>query len=390
MKEVLISGAARTPIGGLGGSLAKLSAVELGEISSKESLVRSGVDASQVGEVIFGNVLQAGLGQNPARQISIGCGVPEISPAFTVNQVCGSGLKAIDLAYRSIMLGEAEVVLAGGIESMSRSPYILPALRGGARFGKNSVLDTAESDGLTDAFGKYHMGITAENIAEKYDISREEQDAFAAESQHRCGASIEKGMFKDEIVSVRIKQRKNKIVVDQDEHPRPDTTTEKLAKLRPAFKKEGTVTAGNASGINDGAASLVVAEGTRFADKSKCVRIRDITCVGCAPELMGLGPVEAVRKLLHQQKLTVNDIDIWELNEAFAVQALSVLDQLKLDSSRVNVNGGAIALGHPIGASGTRIVVTLIHLMKKQNANLGVASLCVGGGMGLAILLENM
>ena len=390
MKEVLISGAVRTPIGSLGGSLAKVSAVELGKTVARESLKRSGIEAERVDEVIIGNVLQAGLGQNPARQIAVGCGVPTATPSFTVNQVCGSGLKAIDLAWRSILLGESGVVIAGGIESMSGAPYILPAMRQGARYGQSAVLDIVEHDGLTDVFGKYHMGITAENIADKFGIPREDQDLFAAESQRRCALAVANDVFAAEIVPITVKQRKSEIVVDRDEHPKPDTSFEILSKLRPAFKPDGTVTAGNASGINDGAASLIVAEADKFADKSRCVRIRDIVCVGCAPEIMGMGPVGAVNKLLQRQKMTAADIDLWELNEAFAVQSLAVLDQLKLDPAKVNVNGGAIALGHPIGASGARIVVTLIHQMKRQNAALGVASLCVGGGMGLAILLENI
>lgn len=390
MKEVLISGAVRTPIGGLGGGLSKVSAVELGKVVAQESLKRSGVEAKNIDEVIIGNVLQAGLGQNPARQIAIGCGVPVEVPSFTVNQVCGSGLKAIDLALRSIRLGESSALIAGGIESMSRAPYILPALRQGARYGQSAALDIIESDGLTDVFGQYHMGITAENIAEKFNISRESQDQFAAESQRRCAVAIENNIFKDEIIPVTIKQRRKEIVINQDEHPKPASSFEILSTLRPAFKKDGTVTAGNASGINDGAASLIIADADKFADKSKCVRVRDIVCVGCAPELMGMGPVGAVNKLLERQGMTINDIDLWELNEAFAVQSLAVLAELKLDPAKVNVNGGAIALGHPIGASGARITVTLIHQMKRQNAALGVASLCVGGGMGLAILLENI
>ncbi len=390
MKEVLISGAVRTPIGGLGGILSSVSAVELGRVVAKESLKRSGHNPESVDEVIIGNVLQAGLGQNPARQISVGCDVPKEVPSFTINQVCGSGLKAIDLARRSILLGEAQVVIAGGIESMSGAPYILPALRQGAGFGKSVALDHAEFDALTDAFGKYHMGITAENIAEKFAITREAQDIFAAESQRRCACAIENKVFNDEIVPLTIKQRKKEIIVDRDEHPRPDTTVEILSKLRPAFKSDGTVTAGNASGINDGAASIIVANAEKCENKSQCVRIRDVVCVGCAPELMGLGPIGAVTKLLQRQRMNTTDIDLWELNEAFAVQALAVIDELKLDPAKVNINGGAIALGHPVGASGTRIVVTLIHQMKRQNASLGVASLCVGGGMGLAILLENI
>jgi len=390
MKEILISGAVRTPIGTLGGALSKVSAVELGKAAAKESLKRSGIAPETIDEVIFGNVLQAGLGQNPARQIAVGCEVPIEVPSFTVNQVCGSGMKAIDLAWKSILLGEADAVIAGGIENMSGAPYILPALRQGARFGQTTAQDIVESDGLTDAFGQYHMGITAENIAERYNISREEQDRFAGESQRRCAVAVANNIFTAEITPITVKQRKNEIIVEQDEHPKPGSTFEILSKLRPAFKPDGTVTAGNASGINDGAASLIVAGADKFTDKSQCVRIKDIVCVGCAPEIMGMGPVGAVNKLLKRQGMTVDDIDLWELNEAFAVQSLAVLRELKLDASKVNINGGAIALGHPIGASGTRITVTLIHQMKRQNAALGVASLCVGGGMGLAILLENI
>jgi acetyl-CoA C-acetyltransferase len=353
-------------------------------------LKRSGVSPENIDEVIFGNVLQAGLGQNPARQISAACGVPLEIPSLTVNQVCGSGLKAVGLALQSVLLGEASVVLAGGIENMTQAPYILPALRLGAKLGKSTVLDTVEHDGLTDVFGHYHMGVTAENIAEKFGISREDQDRFALESQRRCAFASEQGLFKDEIVPVTVRQRKKEIIVDADEHPKPGTTLEILAKLRTVFKEGGTVTAGNASGINDGAASLLVGKPDCFADKSQCVMIRDIVCVGCAPEIMGMGPVGAVKKLLKRQGMELNDIDLWELNEAFAAQSIAVLNELRLDPEKVNVNGGAIALGHPIGASGARIVVTLIHQMKRQNAALGVASLCVGGGMGLAILLENI
>lgn len=390
MKEVLISGAVRTPIGDLNGSLAGISAVELGKLSVAASLKRAGIDQSEVNEVIIGNVLQAGMGQNPARQIAIGCGVPQAVPSFTVNQVCGSGLKAIDLACRSILLNEAEIVIAGGIESMSNAPYILPSLRQGARLGECIARDTAICDGLTDVFGQYHMGITAENIAVKYGITREMQDHFALESQQRYAAANKKDIFKSEIIPVVIKQRKGEIIVEHDEHPRPDTTIEALAKLRTAFKPDGTVTAGNASGINDGAASVVLFDGARNADRSQCVRIKDIVCVGCEPELMGMGPVGAVNKLLARQGMNVSNIDVWELNEAFAAQAVAVLHELRIDPAKVNVNGGAIALGHPIGASGARIVVSLIHQMKRQNTALGIAALCVGGGMGIAILLENI
>lgn len=390
MKKIFIGGAVRTPIGALNGLLSGISAVELGKTSVTASLKRSGVDRSDVNEVIIGNVLQAGMGQNPARQIAIGCGIPKHVPAYTVNQVCGSGLKAIDLAWRSVLLNEAAIVIAGGIESMSNAPYILPALRQGARLGECVAKDTAVSDGLTDVFGQYHMGVTAENIAVKYGITREAQDRFAVESQRRYAGALKGNIFKDEIVPVTVKQRKSEMTVEQDEHPRPETTFEALSKLRPAFKPDGTVTAGNASGINDGAASMVIFDGERKTDISQCVRIKDIVCVGCEPELMGMGPVGAVNMLLSRQGLNIGDIDLWELNEAFAAQSLAVLNELRIDQAKVNVNGGAIAIGHPIGASGTRIVVSLIHQMKRQNAGLGIASLCVGGGMGLAILLENI
>jgi acetyl-CoA C-acetyltransferase len=390
MNDVVIGGAVRTPIGDLSGSLAGISAVELGKRSVTASLERAGIDHADVGEVIIGNVLQAGTGQNPARQIAIGCGIPQQVPSFTVNQVCGSGLKAIDLARRSILLGEADVVIAGGIESMSNAPYILPALRQGARLGECTALDTAISDGLTDVFGACHMGITAETIAARFGITREAQDRFALESQQRYARALKAGILRGEIVPVTVRGRKSDVVVEQDEHPRPDTTLEALAKLRPAFKPDGTVTAGNASGINDGAASVILMRGNREIDKTQCVRVRDIVCVGCDPAMMGMGPVGAVNRLLSRQRMDIGDIDVWELNEAFAAQALAVLGGLRLDPAIVNINGGAIAIGHPIGASGARIVVTLIHQMKRQNAGLGIASLCVGGGMGLAILLENL
>jgi len=390
MKKLWISGAVRTPIGDLNGQFSNITAVELGIVSVTESLKRAGVDPAAVEEVIMGNVLQAGLGQNPARQIAIGCNVPEIAPSYTVNQVCGSGMKAIDLACRTLRLGEASVVVAGGTESMTNAPYILPALRQGARIGECIAKDTVVSDGLTDVFGRYHMGITAENIAEKYRISREEQDLFALQSQLRHAAAHERGDFTAEIVPVTVKSRKSEIIVAHDEHPRADSTLAALAKLRPAFKPDGTVTAGNASGINDGAASLVISSDTPAVDTSECVRIRDIVCVGCAPALMGIGPVGAISKLLARQQIAVSDIDVWELNEAFAAQSLAVLQDLRINPAKVNVNGGAIAMGHPIGSSGARIVVTLIHQMKRQQAALGIASLCVGGGMGLAILLENV
>lgn len=394
MRDVLLTGAVRTPIGDLNGFLSSVSAVELGKISVTASLERSGLSGDQIEEVIVGNVLQAGLGQNPARQIAIGCGVPNTVPSFTVNQVCGSGMKAIDLAWKQVAFEAADVVIAGGIESMSRSPYILPSLRSGSRLGETPALDTVVSDGLTDVFGNYHMGVTAENIAEKYQISRNEQDTFALESQQKCGQAIEKGLFKEEIIPVTIRKKKKETVIDGDEHPRPEVTLEDLARLKAVFKPEGTVTPGNASGINDGAASVIVlADDDNIIgsiDRAACVKVKDLVCCGCEPELMGMGPVYAVQKLLKRQGIEANDIDLWELNEAFAAQSIAVINELKIDVDKVNVNGGAVALGHPIGASGTRIVVTLIREMKRRNSGLGIASLCVGGGMGLAVLLENV
>ena len=388
MRKVMLLGAMRTPIGDIGGSLAKVSAVSLGTVSAVASLQRAGVSPEALDEVIIGNVLQAGQGQNPARQIAIGAGVPQYVPSFTVNKVCGSGLKAVDLGWQSILLGRANAVLAGGVESMSQAPYLLPAMREGARLGHSQVIDSVVGDGLTDVFGQYHMGVTAENLAAKFSISREEQDAFAAESHRRYAAAA--ALFSQEIAPVTIKDRKGETIISTDEHPRPDTSAEKLGKLRPAFKPDGTVTAGNASGINDGAATvLLTAADGPLAQQADGVFVRDVAAAGCDPAMMGLGPVHAVRKLLDRQGLTLDDIDLWELNEAFAVQSLAVLRELKLDAAKVNVNGGAIALGHPIGASGARILVTLLHEMKRRSAGLGVAALCIGGGMGIAMLLEN-
>jgi len=387
MRNVLMLGATRTPIGDIGGSLAKVSAVSLGITASSAALGRVGIAPERIDEVIFGNALQAGQGQNPARQIALGAGVPRSVPALTVNKVCGSGMKAIDLGWQSILLGRAEMVLAGGVESMSQAPYLLPAMREGARLGHNQVIDSVVGDGLTDVFGQYHMGVTAENLAEQCNISRAEQDAFAVQSHRRYAAAVE--LFQEEIVPVTIKGRKGDTVVSADEHPRPDTSVEKLAALRPAFKPDGTVTAGNASGINDGAAAMLLVVQDSSPAGADAVLIRGVAAVGCDPATMGLGPVYAVRKLLAQQGLAINDIDLWELNEAFAVQSLAVIRELNLDPAKVNVNGGAIALGHPIGASGARILVTLFHQMKRQRAALGIAALCIGGGMGIAMLAEN-
>jgi len=387
MRNVLMLAPARTPIGDIGGSLARVSAVSLGVTAVSASLERAGIAPDLINEAIFGNVLQAGQGQNPARQIALGAGLPHSVPAFTVNKVCGSGLKAVDLGWQSILLGRADAVLAGGVESMSQAPYLLPAMREGARLGHVQVIDSVVADGLTDVFGQYHMGITAENLAAQFGISRGEQDAFAVESHRRYAAAAK--LFGQEIVPVTIKGRKGDTVVGADEHPRPDTSVEKLAVLRPAFKPDGTVTAGNASGINDGAAAMLLATEEACPAGADAALVRGVATAGCDPATMGLGPVFAVRKLLSEQKLTTADIDLWELNEAFAVQSLAVLRELELDPAKVNINGGAIALGHPIGASGARILVTLFHQMKRQGAALGIAALCIGGGMGIAMLIEN-
>ncbi len=394
MRKVLLSGAARTAIGDLNGALSGVGAVRLGVAAAAAALERAGIPGERIEEAVFGNVLQAGQGQNPARQVAMGAGIAASVPAFTVNKVCGSGLKALELGWQSIALGRADAILAGGMESMSRAPYLLPAMRAGARLGDAKAQDSILSEGLTDAFGNCHMAITAENLAAKYTISRAEQDAFAFASQQKYAAAAAKKLPDGEIAAVVVKQKKAEITVDKDEHPRPDVTLEKLAGLSPAFKKDGTVTAGNSSGINDGAAAVVLAaEGSPAAaglDGRWTVRIRDFAAAGCDPAEMGLGPVYAVRKLLKAAGMAAKNVDLWELNEAFAAQSLAVLRELALDPGLVNVNGGAIALGHPVGASGARIVVTLIHEMKRRKAALGVAALCIGGGMGLAVMLENV
>ncbi len=392
MRNVLLVGAVRTPIGSMNGVFANTRAVELGVTAAKETLARTHTDAAQLDEVIFGNVLQAGQGQNPARQIAIGCGAPDTVPAFTVNKVCGSGLKAVELAWQSVLLGRADMVLAGGVENMSMAPYLLPAMRAGARLGDAKAVDGMILDGLWEIFNDYHMGITAENIAEQYMITREEQDAFALESQRKCARAMQEGLFTAEITPVKVRQRKGEILVDTDEHPKPDTDLEKMAKLRPAFKPNGTVTAANASGINDaGASMLVVAEDAvpDGVDTAAAVYLRDVRSSGCDPRVMGLGPVGAVRKLLEKNDKRVEDIELWELNEAFAAQSIAVIRELGVDTALVNVNGGAIALGHPIGCTGARVLVTLIHEMRRRGVRFGVAGMCIGGGMGIACLVEN-
>ena len=391
MREVVIVGAARTPIGSYGGSLASLSAIDLGVIAAKEAIKRAGIKPEDIDEVILGNVLSAGIGQNPARQVALGAGLPDTTPATTINKVCGSGLRSVSMAAQFIMLGDADIILAGGTESMSNAPYLLPSARWGQRMGDGKIVDYMVHDGLTDIFNNYHMGITAENIAEQWSLTREEQDNFALESQLRAEKAQKEGKFKDEIVPVEVPQRKgDPIVISEDEYPKHGTTIEKLTKLRPAFKKDGTVTAGNASGINDGAAILVVMSKEK-ADQlglKPLATIKSYASAGVDPKIMGYGPVPATRKALERAKLTVEDLDLIEANEAFASQSLSVVKDLGLNPEKVNVNGGAIALGHPIGASGARILITLIYEMEKRNAKTGLATLCIGGGQGTAIIVE--
>ncbi|MBC7087872.1 MAG: acetyl-CoA C-acetyltransferase [Tissierellales bacterium] len=391
MKEVVIVSAVRTPIGAYGGAFKDFSAVELGVVAVKEALNRANVNPEMVDEVIFGNVLQAGLGQNVARQVSMGAGIPEYVTSFTVNKVCGSGLKTVALAAQAIKAGDADIVVVGGTENMSQAPYLLKNHRWGQRMGNGEILDYMVDDGLTDVFNHYHMGITAENVAEKYNITREEQDQFALTSQLRAEEAIKSGRFKDEIVPVVIPQRKgDPKVVDTDEYPRFGTTIEALSKLRPAFKKDGTVTAGNASGINDGAAALVVMSKEK-ADELGITPLAEIVsyaAAGVDPSIMGTGPIPASRKALEKAGLTIEDIELVEANEAFASQALSVAKDLNLNLDITNVNGGAIALGHPIGASGARILVTLIHEMKKRDNKLGLATLCIGGGQGITMIVK--
>ena len=394
MKEVYLVSMARTAVGSFGGTLKSTPAVELGALVIKEALKRGGVEASQVNELFFGNVLQAGLGQNPARQAALKAGLPIETPATTLNKVCGSGLHSVSIAYRTIMAGEAECVVAGGMESMSMAPYAINSARWGARMNNTSMTDVMVNDGLWDAFNTCHRGITAENVAEKYGITREMQDELALRSQTRAAAAIAEGKFKDEIVPVVIPQKKgDPIVFDTDEYVKPGTTMEKLAKLKPAFKRDGgTVTAGNASGINDGAAAIVVASGefVKAHGLKPMAKLVATGSVGVDPALMGTGPIPSVRQALKKAGLETKDIDLFELNEAFAAQAAAVNAELGLTPDNVNVNGGAIAIGHPIGASGARILVTLCYEMARRGAKYGVASLCIGGGMGEALVVERV
>lgn len=391
-EEVVLAGAVRTAIGSFQGSLAPLSATELGAIAIRAALERAGADGASVEEVIMGNVLQAGLGQNPARQASIRAGLADTVTATTVNKVCGSGLKSVMLAAQAIRAGDADLLVAGGMESMSNAPYLLPGARQGYRMGDAKAVDSMIRDGLWCAFCDTHMGITAENIAARYGLTREEQDAFAARSQARALEAIANGRFKDEIVPVEVPQRKGTIVFDTDEFPRAGTTAEALAKLRPAFKSDGTVTAGNASGINDGSAAIVVASGSRAGALGlrTMARVISYASAGVDPAVMGLGPIDATKRALEKAGLTVADLDVIEANEAFAAQSLAVGKDLVFPEEKLNVNGGAIALGHPIGASGTRVLVTLLHELQKRGGRYGLATLCIGGGQGVAMVVERI
>ena len=390
-EPAVIISACRTPIGSFGGALKDLSASDLGAVVIREAIRRAGVDARELGDVIMGCVLQAGVGMNVARQAALKAGVPQDIPAETVNRVCGSGLQAVVHAVEAIRVGYTELMLAGGTESMSNAPYILTGARWGYRMGNAQVYDTMVQEGLTCAINGCHMGITAEEIVTRFSISREDQDAFAAESQRRAESAISSGAFKDEIVAVDIPRKKGEpIRFDKDEYPRAGTTVEKLAGLKPAFKKDGSVTAGNASGINDGAAALIVTTPARARKigTQPMARVLSFATTGVDPAIMGMGPVDATRKALKRAGLDASQIDLFELNEAFASQSLAVARELGLDLAKVNTRGGAIALGHPIGASGARILTTLIYALRARGGGKGVAALCIGGGMGIAMVIE--
>ena len=394
MKKVVLAGACRTAIGKMGGALSNVPTAELGAIVIKEALNRAGVKPEQVDHVYMGCELQAALGQNVARQASLKAGLPVTTPAVTVNVVCGSGLNCVNMAAQMIEAGDADIVVAGGAENMSMAPFALPKARFGYRMGypmgKSDLVDVMVNDGLWDVFNNYHMGITAENVAEQWGLTREQLDEFAAGSQQKACAAIESGRFKDEIVPVPVKVKKETVMFDKDEGPRPGTTAESLAKLKPAFKKDGIVTAGNSSGINDGAAAIVVMS----EEKAKELGVKPMaTWVagalgGVDPSIMGVGPVASTKKVFAKTGLTIKDIDLVEANEAFAAQSLAVAHDLEFDSSKLNVNGGAVALGHPIGASGCRILVTLLHEMAKRDAKTGLATLCIGGGMGCSTIVK--
>lgn len=391
MRDVVIVSAQRTPIGAFGGAFKNISAVDLGMIAVTGAMEKIGLDSKYVDEVILGNVLQAGLGQNVARQVSIHSKIPIEVPSMTINKVCGSGLKAVQLAFQSIALGQADVVVAGGAENMSQAAYVIPGARWGLKMGNGSVIDTMVNDGLTDAFNDYHMGITAENIAEQFNIQRQSQDELAVSSQRKAENAILSNRFKDEITPVSVPQRKgDPLVVDTDEYPKFGATVEGISKLRPAFKKNGSVTAATSSGINDGAAILIVMSREKALELNlkPLVTIKSSASAGVDPSIIGCGPIPATRKALKMANLKMSDMDLVEANEAFAAQALAVLTELNADMEKVNVNGGAIALGHPIGASGARILVTLIHEMQKREVRYGLATLCIGGGQGISMIVE--
>ena len=389
MTEIVIASAARTPVGAFNGAFASLPAHALGTVAIKAALERAKVEGAEVDEVILGQILAAGAGQNPARQASVNAGIPVEHTAFGINQLCGSGLRAVALAAQQIAAGDARIMVAGGQESMTQAPHA-QQLRGGQKMGDLALVDTMLRDGLMDAFHGYHMGTTAENVAQKFQLTRAEQDAFAAESQRKAGEAMKAGRFRDEIAPVTIKTRKGEVVVSEDEYPKPETTADVLGKLRPAFSKEGTVTAGNASGINDGAAAAVVmsAEEAKRRGITPMARIVSWATAGVDPAIMGTGPIPASRKALEKAGWSVADLDLVEANEAFAAQACAVNKELGLDPAKVNVNGGAIAIGHPIGASGARVLATLLYEMQRRGAKRGLATLCIGGGMGVAMCVE--
>jgi len=390
MEEAVIVSAVRTPVGTVGGIFVEVPATTLGATVVEEAIRRAGIDADQVEEILMGNVLQAGLGQNPARQAALGANLSTAVPAMTVNKVCGSGLKTVALAAQAIRLGDAECMVAGGMENMSRAPYLMDSGRYGYRLGHGQLVDVIIRDGLWCAFTDCHMGITAENVAKEWEVSRADQDGFAVASQRKAGDAIKAGRFKDEIVPVPVARRKETVLVDTDEHPRPATTLDVLSGLRSAFTKDGSVTAGNASGINDGAAAMVVMSASRAKAQglTPLARIRSYASAGVEPRIMGIGPVPAARKAMDKAGVSVRDVDLFELNEAFAAQSVAVSRELAIPEDRVNVNGGAIALGHPIGASGTRILTTLLYEMARRDVALGIAAMCIGGGQGIAMVVE--
>lgn len=391
MSDIVIASAVRTAVGKFGGSLKDFNPGQLGAIVLKAALERANVELDEVDEVILGNVLSGGHGQNAARQAAMRAGIPKEVPSYSINKVCGSGLKSVILGAQSIKLGEADVVLAGGVESMSMTPYALKKHRWGANMGNDEVIDMMIYDGLWDIFNDYHMGVTAENVAEKYNVKREEQDEFAANSQIKAEAAIKAGKFKDEIIPVEIPQRKGEpVIFDTDEFPRFGTTKEILAKLKPAFKKDGTVTAGNSSGINDGAACVLLMSAEKAKEKGvePLAMIENYASCGVSPETMGMGPVCATKNVLERADITADKLDLIELNEAFAAQSVAVLRETNFDPDRVNVNGGAIAIGHPIGASGARILVSLLHELKRSNGTYGLATLCIGGGQGISLVVK--